>query len=495
MRARARALVALEATGLVAFLGLVGSLLWGPDQDQELFQLDAEVLAVGPTQERWYGIFFEDQHVGFSVTRTATTEDGGKLYEGRSNYRFATFGTLQEIFTAGAALTDEHGALQRFDFFMASELVRLSARGEVRGTDLVMEIDQAGETSSLTFPLSRPPQVDLSIEGIIAARELSVGDQFTVPYFSPVTLSEGEMVFDVTDVQIVAGSEEAYWIETTFSDLKARMLVTPSGEVLRQESALGMKVVRMEAEAAQAVPTTGEPVDLIALSAVQVKGKMKNARGSRRLALKITGIEPEKVRHDPPLQTRVGDTVSIDVPLPAELPGDLPVADRSELEWIEGTITLPVGHTEIRDKSQELLGEFTDRRSAVEFLNQWVYTYIEKVPSPGVPNGLTVLRTASGDCNEHTALFVSLARAAGIPTRIAAGVVYSDRITGTGAFYYHAWPEVRLGGPTEWVPIDPTFGQFPADATHIKLVEGDLDRQVEIMGFLGRLGFEVVDLQ
>ena len=71
--------------------------------------------------------------------------------------------------------------------------------------------------------------------------------------------------------------------------------------------------------------------------------------------------------------------------------------------------------------------------------------------------------------------------------------MYSDRITGSGAYYYHAWPEVRLGGPTDWVPVDPTFGQTPADATHLKLAEGDLDRQVEIMGFLGKLALEVVE--
>ena len=43
------------------------------------------------------------------------------------------------------------------------------------------------------------------------------------------------------------------------------------------------------------------------------------------------------------------------------------------------------------------------------------------------------------------------------------------------------------------MPVDPTFGQVPADATHIKLVEGDLDRQVEIMGVMGRLGFALVE--
>ena len=40
-------------------------------------------------------------------------------------------------------------------------------------------------------------------------------------------------------------------------------------------------------------------------------------------------------------------------------------------------------------------------------------------------------------------------------------------------------------GQPVWLPVDPTFGQVPADATHIKLVEGGLDRQVENHGLLG----------
>jgi transglutaminase-like putative cysteine protease len=107
-----------------------------------------------------------------------------------------------------------------------------------------------------------------------------------------------------------------------------------------------------------------------------------------------------------------------------------------------------------------------------------------------VPNGLEVLRSGRGDCNEHTALYVSLARAVGIPARIAAGLVYSERMG--NAFYYHAWPEVKLGGPTEWVPLDPTLGQFPADGTHLKLATGDLDKQIEIMGLLGRVKLSLV---
>ena len=41
--------------------------------------------------------------------------------------------------------------------------------------------------------------------------------------------------------------------------------------------------------------------------------------------------------------------------------------------------------------------------------------------------------------------------------------------------------------------VDPTFNQFPADATHLAFVLGDLDRQVELLGVIGRITIDVID--
>ena len=90
-----------------------------------------------------------------------------------------------------------------------------------------------------------------------------------------------------------------------------------------------------------------------------------------------------------------------------------------------------------------------------------------------------MLRTRVGDCNEHTALYVAMARSLRIPARIAVGLVHLH-----GAFYYHAWAEVYVeepGGRTGSIPADPTLNQFPADATHIRLARGGLDRQASIL--------------
>jgi transglutaminase-like putative cysteine protease len=109
-----------------------------------------------------------------------------------------------------------------------------------------------------------------------------------------------------------------------------------------------------------------------------------------------------------------------------------------------------------------------------------------------LPSALEVLRTKVGDCNEHTVLYVALARSLGIPARINVGLVYVR-----GAFYYHAWPEVYLDegrGRGLWLPVDPTFNQFPADATHLRLARGGLDRQTAILPLIGRVKMAVLQV-
>ena len=76
--------------------------------------------------------------------------------------------------------------------------------------------------------------------------------------------------------------------------------------------------------------------------------------------------------------------------------------------------------------------------------------------------------------------------ARGLPARIAAGLAYVD-----GKFYYHAWPEVLL---KDWVPMDPTFGQVPADAAHLRFVIGGLARQTELLRLMGNLKIDVLSV-
>lgn len=127
-----------------------------------------------------------------------------------------------------------------------------------------------------------------------------------------------------------------------------------------------------------------------------------------------------------------------------------------------------------------------DPRLVAELINTWVHDSIANRVTFGVPNALQVLQTHAGDCNEHTQLFVALARSIGLPARVATGLAYVD-----GKFYYHAWPEVLL---REWVAVDPTFGQFPADAAHLRFAVGGFGRQTELLRLMSTLKIDVLSV-
>ena len=71
----------------------------------------------------------------------------------------------------------------------------------------------------------------------------------------------------------------------------------------------------------------------------------------------------------------------------------------------------------------------------------------------------------AGDCTEHAALFVALARAAGLPARNAGGFVYISAPDSSQAMFgYHAWAEVWIG---RWVPVDPTVKELGTSARYV----------------------------
>ena len=45
-----------------------------------------------------------------------------------------------------------------------------------------------------------------------------------------------------------------------------------------------------------------------------------------------------------------------------------------------------------------------------------------------------------------------------------------------------------------WLPVDPTLNEFPADATHVRLARGGLDKQATILPLIGRLRIEILEL-
>jgi transglutaminase-like putative cysteine protease len=145
----------------------------------------------------------------------------------------------------------------------------------------------------------------------------------------------------------------------------------------------------------------------------------------------------------------------------------------------------------IKELAKQVAGGSKGAYEAARKLSADVHDRLEKVYGASHDRASDVLTAGQGDCTEHTVLLVALARSLGIPARPVHGLVYARYGDGQDALYWHAWVEVRSGG--EWIPMDPTFGQPVADATHLALGSGT---QVDTVGLLGTLkvvGVEVRD--
>jgi transglutaminase-like putative cysteine protease len=166
---------------------------------------------------------------------------------------------------------------------------------------------------------------------------------------------------------------------------------------------------------------------------------------------------------------------------------EIPSKDKRMAQDLQSSMLIQSDAPELQREAAAIIGEERDGLKAVRQLSSWVYSHLEKRPTLSIPSAMDVWKRRAGDCNEHSVLFAALARAVGIPTRVVAGLLYSD-----GRFFYHAWNEVYLG---RWVTVDALLNQVPADPTHLRLVIGGLDQQVKLVRLIGRLGIRVLDYE
>jgi transglutaminase-like putative cysteine protease len=173
--------------------------------------------------------------------------------------------------------------------------------------------------------------------------------------------------------------------------------------------------------------------------------------------------------------------------LPASVPSlrGRPGEPQQGKEFLEPEFNIESRDKEILEAARRIAGSDQEPVAVARKMLQWVYRNVEKKPVLSLPSALEVLRAKAGDCNEHATLLTALLRAAEIPARLSIGLVHTR-----DKFYYHAWTEAFLG---EWISMDATLNQMPADASHIKLVEGNLDKQGELAGWIGEIKLQILD--
>ena len=213
-----------------------------------------------------------------------------------------------------------------------------------------------------------------------------------------------------------------------------------------------------------------------------------NPRSTKRMVVRLKGLDTFQglTVNDGYYQFLDGEVIEIRSPeLTATAAYNIPYNGGAESEFLSSSVLINKDDRNIISQSKNIVKSEKNSLKAVKLINQWIYENLEKIPTVSIPTAVDVLSAKKGDCNEHAVLFAAMARSVGITTKVVLGLVYLE-----GRFYYHAWNEVYLGS---WVPVDSTFGQFPADATHVKLLEGDISKSPEILRVVGKIDLEIIE--
>lgn len=459
--------------------------LWAPPPPVPL----QTAAAITETMEEWWGIYYRGEKIGYAAQKITPKPDE-YLVQDSSVLRLNLLGTVQTVKTQLEMSAAPDWALKRFDFQLDSNDVRFIAKGQVATGRLRLQVESGGHRTEREIPLSQPPYLLAALKPHIVTQNLEPGKEHLFLIFDPSTLSQQITTVTVEGrerIKIGSETEPAIRIRQRFKGVSVVSWVDGIGRTLKEESPAGLSMVKQRAEEARSFGGTRSiPLDLIAQTAVQLESPIVHPGNKNSLKLKLSGFNAANFSLNTGRQRLTEDTLEISREDLSRLRSyRIPLQEPRFASYLQPTPFLQSDHPEIRALVQRVVKEEPDALKAVLRIQDWVYKEVAKEPTVSIPNALEVLQTKKGDCNEHTVLFNAMARAVGIPAKTVVGVVYLR-----GAFYYHAWSEVWLG---EWVSVDSVLNQFPADVTHIKFLEGEIDRQVEILQLIGNLRIKVVE--
>ena len=449
-------------------------------------------------EEEWLGLYLLGRKIGYAhtkITPGAAKQPTLKI-EHETLVRTAILGqTLeqrvnfhQEATVTGKPLTAD------LKMESAGRNTRIRARFE---SDAVhCDILSGGAPSTKVIPI--PKGVSLVIEPeLMAPKTLPLNQPKTFHFFNPASLAIEKATVEAIrkePLTLSGVTHTATVVKTTSSSGDTTSWQDKDGRTLKVNALLGLTMLRETKEEALSQPTdkSAPPADLGKALAVDAGRALEDPREASLLKLRMTSpglVSPVAdgrqtvARVDP-------NTVDLTVTAAALKPdGSLSLTEAAKKHpgWVKPGPYLESDSPEMKELAAKILGGETNAFWAAMKLRDWVYANMKVQGDIGiVRSGLDVSKDRRGVCRDFAVLYVTLARAAGLPSRIATGLLYSD-----GAFYYHAWGESFVGD--RWIDLDPTLPTAFVDATHLKLGHGPAESMLAIGKVMGNLKVKVLE--
>ena len=413
----------------------------------------------------YLGIYLKGYKVGYTGSIVQPIQTGYRIFS-KTYMKMSPMGNqVNEVTSVLKAEADKDYSLKNFTFDFISGKHKLKAKGKVFGKRLKVDIYTEGKKKSMEIPL-KYGFIPATLEGIVETGKTGKFD-----YFDPSMQSLFEITIKKLGKEMIDGVE-AHKYSVRLTNIDILFWVDKDGNLIKEESPIGLVMKRETEEEAKKFENKG--FKLFESYAVGSGKFIKNPRETKMLKVVIHNVSLKGLSIEDDRQHLKGDTLIIQTTYP-KTRFKIPEALK---KYLSSTPFIPADDKEVIDLAKKIVGK-NKGWDAVKKIVDYLYVNIKKVPTFSIPNALDVIRTKEGDCNEHATLFVALARSIGIPAKVNVGLVYVG-----GEFYYHAWCSVYLG---RWVDVDPTFGQYPADATHIKLEQGDFAHQAKLYQIIGRI--------
>ncbi|MGA2383694.1 MAG: transglutaminase-like domain-containing protein [Gemmatimonadales bacterium] len=477
-------------------------------------------LRVGPGAE-FYAVSMGGGPIGYASSTVDTTPEGLTVQD-LLVLDIEALGKVQRTQLSTDVRLTRDLRLKSFEGTLDVPGAPFRASGTVSGDSVLdVTIEAGGQPTTTRVRLNHPIVLSSLLPLELAfGHQLAPGKSYSVRVLDPMSMEERDVTVRVLAESTLVVPDSAAWdsaaakwvparqdtlrawkVAEEFGGVATESWIDRQGRIVSAVSPIGFRMERMAFElavenwrraATQHLAVAGGSGDIIDATAITANVPLQPENlsvlrvriGNTRLA----GFDLSGGR-----QQLSGDTLTIRRETgvaassggPASLPLDrLPTTDTSLAADLASEPLVQANDPRIQAQARRIIGREHRAGAVAELLTHWVYANLKKEITISVPSAVQVLDERRGDCNEHTVLYVALARSLGLPARTAAGLVYLR-----GRFYYHAWPEVWLG---RWVAVDPTFNQFPADASHLRFVIGGLARQVELLRLIGRVTVTVV---
>lgn len=448
-------------------------------------------IAAPPVGERWFTIIVGGERVGFAHLSIAEAPDGYRI-ESDGSVKMRIMAVSREATTKESYLVGRDLALRSFSAESRVDGSPLTVRGELTPKGIKVTTESGDGKKERTLKVKGPvyPPPVLNFYPLIQGTP--VGKTLKLAMLDSESVKVKQVKVEVVGVETLAPQGTVVHLRNNLypvvdNDIWVDLKGNTVKESVRDDLVLTVAEEETTAKAALAEAALAKSDLALDFSLVKLSPPLERPAQLKKLVLDLSGFPadfPLLQGSAQQVSRLAAGTVRFTMPNPAfqAAPTDQPVpAD------LEPGQRIPSDNPKIAAQKNEIVGSQKDPAQAARLLVQWVAREIKPAVTDN-QSPVDTLTSRTGNCQTHTRLYTALARSAGIPTRFVSGLVYAD---GKG-FLYHAWAESYLNGT--WVPVDPTFGEVPANLTHLKLVQGDSNDDLALLaGVIGRLKAKVVE--